>query len=111
LQQKKVSIYWTSFQLWKDHFKWMSSWQCFYDCIQEASETLETHFELADTVYTSAVVQPVEEVYLWLGVSKISFMLVIFFDLLADFGHYVTRFGETRQILCSHTHYQRLGNC
>jgi len=36
---------------------------------KEANETLETHFELADTVYTSAVVEPVEEVYLWLGAN------------------------------------------
>ncbi|OAV87851.1 hypothetical protein PTTG_04747 [Puccinia triticina 1-1 BBBD Race 1] len=36
---------------------------------KEANESLETHFELADTVYTSAVVEPVEEVYLWLGAN------------------------------------------
>lgn len=36
---------------------------------KEANETLETHFELADTVYTGAVVEPVDEVYLWLGAN------------------------------------------
>jgi len=36
---------------------------------KDESETLDTHFELADTVYARAEVQPVEEVYLWLGAN------------------------------------------
>ncbi|KAH9821242.1 Prefoldin subunit-domain-containing protein [Melampsora americana] len=36
---------------------------------KDAEEVLETHFELADTLYTSAVIEPVEEVYLWLGAN------------------------------------------
>ncbi|MBW0576249.1 hypothetical protein O181_115964, partial [Austropuccinia psidii MF-1] len=35
----------------------------------EQNQILETHFELADTVYTSAIVEPVDEVYLWLGAN------------------------------------------
>ncbi|KAG0144333.1 hypothetical protein CROQUDRAFT_47407 [Cronartium quercuum f. sp. fusiforme G11] len=36
---------------------------------KDAEEILETHFELADTLYTSAIVEPVDEVYLWLGAN------------------------------------------
>lgn len=37
--------------------------------LKEEEKTLETHFELHDTLFAKAVVEPVEEVNLWLGVS------------------------------------------
>lgn len=37
--------------------------------LKEADESFKTHFELHDTLYAKAEIQPVEEVNLWLGVS------------------------------------------
>lgn len=36
---------------------------------QDAKETLDTHFELNDTLYARARIEPLESVNLWLGVS------------------------------------------
>ena len=38
---------------------------------QDAAETLETHFELNDTLYAKATIKPVDTVNLWLGVSAV----------------------------------------
>jgi hypothetical protein len=38
---------------------------------QDASETMETHFELNDTLYSKATIKPVQSVNLWLGVSNL----------------------------------------
>lgn len=37
--------------------------------IKDSGETLTTHFELTETLFAKADVEPVQEVYLWLGVS------------------------------------------
>lgn len=36
--------------------------------IQEATDPIETTFELNDTLYARANIPPTEEVYIWLGV-------------------------------------------
>ena len=37
--------------------------------LQPGSESLETTFELNDTLYAKAVIPPTDEVYLWLGAN------------------------------------------
>jgi hypothetical protein len=44
--------------------------------MQDDEETLETHFELTDTLFAKAAIEPVQEVYLWLGV-RFSFLISI----------------------------------
>jgi hypothetical protein len=44
--------------------------------MQDASETLETHFELNDTLYSKAIIKPVDSVNLWLGVSVVYLLLL-----------------------------------
>lgn len=39
---------------------------------QAGSEPIEATFELNDTLYAKAHIPPTEEVYLWLGVSKVT---------------------------------------
>lgn len=66
---------------------------------KEQEETLTTHFELTDTLYAKAAIKPVEEVYLWLGVSDEAALL-----------HSVT-YLQCRQTQCSHIHLQKRQNC
>lgn len=42
----------------------------FVVCVQDAGETLATHFNLADNVFARATVTPCDRVCLWLGVSS-----------------------------------------
>lgn len=37
--------------------------------VQDAAEAFDTTFELSDTLYATGVVDAVDEVYVWLGVS------------------------------------------
>ena len=36
---------------------------------QDEGENLTTHFELTDTLFAKADIEPVQEVFLWLGVG------------------------------------------
>ncbi|CAH7686706.1 Prefoldin subunit-domain-containing protein [Phakopsora pachyrhizi] len=64
---------------------------------KEENESLETHYELADTVYTRAIIEPVDEVYLWLGASTmIAYSLSEAYELLTSkIESAKTRLSET----------------
>ena len=48
----------------------------FLSTVKDTSEPVETTFELNDTLYATASIPPVKEVYLWLGVIYNPFLLL-----------------------------------